>query len=282
MDVVASAPRHPGVGETVAGTGVRFSPGGKGANQAVAAARAGARVVLCATLGGDRFGDDLEAFLVREGLDRTFVRRAHEEVTGTALIVVAGSDNTIVVCPGANARTSADDVGALEVSTGDVLVAQLEIPVETVNAFFARGRECTTILNAAPARALPDELLARTRILVVNETELAELGGAGPVDQVAARVRGARDQIVVVTLGSGGVAAITAEGSVAVPGHAVPVVDTTGAGDCFVGVLASAVCDGVRFEDALRRANAAAAICVQRPGASPAMPVATEVDAFLA
>ena len=153
MDVVATADRHPQVGETVAGKAVLYFPGGKGANQAVAAAKLGAPTTLIGRLGTDAFGQQLRAFLAAQGVDLAFVKDTAEAHTGTALITIANADNTIVVVPGANALVSAEDVGAPVLAKGDVAVSQFEIPLPTIAAFFKRARAAgaTTILNPAPA-----------------------------------------------------------------------------------------------------------------------------------
>src|SRR5437660_3941063 len=153
MDVVATADRHPQVGETVAGKAVLYFPGGKGANQAVAAAKLGAATTLIGRLGTDAFGQQLRAFLAAQGVDLTFVKDTAEAHTGTALITIANADNTIVVVPGANALVCAEDVGLPVLANGDVAVSQFEIPLPTISAFFRRARAAgaTTILNPAPA-----------------------------------------------------------------------------------------------------------------------------------
>src|SRR5216683_4999187 len=161
MDVVATAERHPKVGETVAGQEVRYFPGGKGANQAVAAAKLGAATALIGRLGADAFGQELKAFLAAQGVDVSCVRETAEAHTGTAIITLANADNTIVVVPGANGLVSADDLAAVELAQGDVAVSQFEIPLPTIAAFFKRARRAraTTILNPAPARKVDSGLL---------------------------------------------------------------------------------------------------------------------------
>src|SRR6202165_5695772 len=153
MDVVATADRHPRIGETVAGQAVHYFPGGKGANQAVSAAKLGASTTLIGRLGKDAFGDQLRAFLSAQGIDLSFVRETAEAHTGTAIITVANADNTIVVVPGANAFVDAADVAAPTFAKGDIAVSQFEIPLAAISAFFKRARAAgaTTILNPAPA-----------------------------------------------------------------------------------------------------------------------------------
>src|SRR5246127_3082736 len=179
MDVVATAERHPAVGETVAGEQVLYFPGGKGANQAVAAAKLGAETILIGRLGADAFGAELRTFLARQGVDLRLVRESADAHTGTAIITIAKADNTIVVVPGANGLVSADDVAAAPLAKGDVAVSQFEIPLPAIAAFFrnARAAGAATILNPAPARVVGAELLGLVDILVLNETELGLLSG---------------------------------------------------------------------------------------------------------
>ncbi len=179
MDVVATAERHPKIGETVAGKEVLYFPGGKGANQAVAAAKQGVPTTLVGRLGTDAFGRDLRTFLAAQSIDLGLVKDT-DAPTGTAVITVANSDNTIVVIPGANAHVDAADVTAASLARGDVAVSQFEIPLPAIATFFknARASGATTILNPAPARAVAPELLALVDILVLNETELGVLTGA--------------------------------------------------------------------------------------------------------
>ena len=290
MDVVATADRHPRVGETVAGREVLYFPGGKGANQAVAASRLGARTTLIGRLGRDSFGAELRTFLGAQGIDLGAVRDADTH-TGTAIITVAASDNTIVVIPGSNALVDADDVADVPLAKGDVAVSQFEIPLPTITAFFRRAREAgvVTVLNPAPAQKMSRELLALVDILVLNETELGFLAGSELSDgdeaartiDVARKLQARADQTICVTLGRRGVLALAGREEIAVPGRAVKAVDTTGAGDCFVGALAAQLADGAPLRAALAFANAAASISVQRMGAGPSMPTAAEVAAVL-
>lgn len=291
MDVVATADRHPRVGETVAGRQVLYFPGGKGANQAVAASRLGAKTTLIGRLGTDSFGAELRTFLTAQGIDPGSIKETLDTHTGTAIITVAASDNTIVVIPGSNALVSADDVADAPLAKGDVAVSQFEIPLPTIAAFFQRARAAgaTTLLNPAPAQKMSPELLALVDILVLNETELGFLAGvelsesdeAAKIIAVARQLQARKDQTICVTLGKRGVLALAASEEFAVQGRVVKAVDTTGAGDCFVGALASQLADGVPLRAALAFANAAASISVQRMGAGPSMPTAAEVAAAL-
>ena len=177
MDVVAIADRHPKVGDTVAGKSVQYFPGGKGANQAVAAAKLGAPTALIGRLGRDAFGQQLRAFLAAQAIDLAGVKETAGADTGTAIITVAAADNTIVVVPGANALVGAEDVGDVSFAEGDVAVSQFEIPQSAIVAFFRRARAAgaTTILNPAPAMRFEPGLLELVDILILNETELGFL-----------------------------------------------------------------------------------------------------------
>jgi ribokinase len=288
MDVVATADRHPRLGETVAGREVFYFPGGKGANQAVAAAKLGAATTLIGRVGSDAFGRDLRAFLEAQGVDLALVQDTPQAHTGTAVITVANADNTIVVIPGANALVDAADVRAASLVKGDVAVSQFEIPMPAVRAFFARARAAgaTTILNPAPALAFDRELLDFVDVLILNESELGFFTGTAFLDTDhpskfidAARSEQSGNRIVCVTLGKRGLVALVGGEPLVIPGHRVKAIDTTGAGDCFVGAVAAQLASGKDIGDALDYANIAASICVQRMGAAPSMPTATEIDA---
>jgi ribokinase len=291
MDVVATADRHPKVGETVAGKRVLYFPGGKGANQAVAASRLAAATILIGRLGHDAFGAELRTFLSDQGIDLGYVLETAEAHTGTAIITVAQADNTIVVIPGTNALLSPDDVSATPLVKGDVAVSQFEIPLPTITAFFQRARaaQATTLLNPAPAQKFGRDLLELVDILVLNETELGFLAGVELSDgddqariiDAARRLQANEGQAICVTLGKRGVLALAGDDELTVPGRVVQAIDTTGAGDCFVGALAAQLADGAQLREALTFANAAASISVQRMGAGPSMPTAEEVAAVV-
>jgi ribokinase len=290
MDVVATADRHPRIGETVAGKQVLFSPGGKGVNQAVSAAKLGAPTTLIGRLGRDAFGAELRTFLAAQGIDLSLVKDT-EGHTGTAIITVANADNTIIVVPGANAMVDAADVVAPVLATGDVAVSQFEIPLPAISAFFARARAAgaTTILNPASAKQFGPELLDLVDILILNETELGFLTGSElrDSDDYAKFIDAARslqireDQVVCVTLGKRGIVALIEGRQHTDLGRAVKAVDSTGAGDCFVGAVAAVLADGNPIQSALGYANVAASVCVQRMGAALSMPMIAEVSAEL-
>ena len=289
MDIVATAARHPHVGETVFGSELGFYAGGKGANQAVAAARAGAATMLLANVGDDPFAADLTAFLTDAGVDASAVHVVEGASSGVALIIVdAKGENSIVVVPGANGLLTPADAGArVTIDHGDVVVAQLEIPAGVVTTMFAeaRARGATTVLNPTPAEDVSRELIDLADVLVMNETELRAIAGpglaSGPgIDDVRAAVqrldRG-EGRATVVTLGARGAVAVVGAVVTEVGGRRVQAVDTTGAGDCFVGTLAAQLADGVALEPALGLANVAASISVERFGAGPSMPTIAEV-----
>jgi ribokinase len=291
MDVVATADRHPRIGETVAGSAVLYFPGGKGANQAVAAAKLGAPTTLIGRLGKDAFGDQLKAFLAAEGIDLSFVQQTSQAHTGTAIITVANADNTIVVIPGANALVSAADVETPVLAKSDIAVSQFEIPLPAISAFFQRARAAgaTTILNPAPAIVFDAGMLDLVDILILNETELGVLTNTELRDtddyarfiEMARSLPAGKDKTICVTLGKRGLLALMDGQQLVIDGRAVKAVDTTGAGDCFVGAVAAQLAGGKPIHDALHHANIAASICVQRMGAAPSMPTAAEVEMTL-
>ena len=291
MDVVATADRHPRIGETVAGSAVLYFPGGKGANQAVAAAKLGAPTTLIGRLGKDAFGDELKAFLAAQGIDLSFVQQTAEAHTGMAIITTANADNTIVVIPGANALVSAADVEAPALAKGDIAVSQFEIPLPAVSAFFKRARAAgaTTILNPAPAVEFDAEMLDLVDILILNESELSflaktELRDTDDYTRFIEAIRSlqtSKHKTICMTLGKRGMLALIDGQSHVDLGRAVKAIDTTGAGDCFVGAVAALLADGQPLRSALGYANIAASICVQRMGAAPSMPTMAEVEAVI-
>jgi len=238
MDVVATANRHPKIGETVAGKTVHYFPGGKGANQAAAAARLGAPTTLIGRLGTDAFGQQLRTFLAAQSVDLAHVKDTAEAHTGTAIITVADADNTIVVVPGANALVGAEDVTAVALAKGDVAVSQFEIPQATIRAFFQRARAAgaTTILNPAPAITFGKDLLDLVDILILNETELGFLTGTELREsddyerfiEVARSLQASESQIICVTLGKRGIVALIDGRQHTDHGRAVKAIDSTG------------------------------------------------------
>ena len=291
VDLVVRAPRHPVPGETLLGTGFATHAGGKGANQAVAAARAGARTVLIGRMGHDGGADVLRSALTAAGVDISAVGTCRHDPTGTAVITVADSgENTIVVVPGANAllRTEHvdDAIGAGLFDDVRVAIAQLEVSLDVVRHGFAiaKRRGAITMLNAAPMTELPPELLAVTDVLVVNETELEQLTGSSSASFDDARwsTLGAVSSVVLTLGGDGAVVLRRTHVAVTTPGHRVKVVDTTAAGDTFCGFLAASLADGESLDAGVIRANAAAALACTKAGAQPSIPTADEVRGLLA
>jgi len=269
LDLVVTSERHPEPGETLIGGDYSEHPGGKGLNQAVASARAGATTRFVAAVGADSAGDVLLGVADDAGIDTSGVVTV-DRPTGRALIVVSASgENSIVVVPGAN--TLCPTASAIDT---DVLVAQLEVPIEVVTSSFVAARDAgaITVLNPAPATPLPPELLAVVDVIVPNEHEVDLLGG---VDALLASGVGA----VVVTLGERG-ARVHTEGRVTQVGSlAVDAVDTTGAGDTFTGYLAAGLSEGLNLVTAATRGCAAGALAATRAGAVPSIPSRAEVDA---
>lgn len=290
--MVVKMPHLPCPGQTVLGQEFRMVPGGKGANQAVASARLGADVVLVARLGCDLFGDNAIQHLRKQGINTRFIARDEGCPSGVALILVdEWGENMIAVAPGANARLSPSDVEFANsvISLCSIMILQLEIPVESVSyaARLGRDKGLKVILNPAPACAggLPKELLQHVDILVPNESETRAILGLSHdtvVDSsLASRLLGLGPEIVIVTLGARGALVVTHKGTSLVSARKVKAVDTTAAGDAFVGALAVAVGSGQDILSAVEFANAAAALSVTQMGAQSSLPTADEVADFM-
>lgn len=284
MDLVVTVPRAPGRGETVSGSAFRSVPGGKGANQALAACRAGAQVRFLGAVGDDAYGAQLRALLTADGVDVTGLATVAEP-TGTAHIVVDGAgENSIVVVPGANGtlRALTDDQRAV-IAGSDTLLLQLELPLPIVveAAAFASRNGVRAVLTPAPAVQLPPALFGDLDLLVPNEHEATLLAAAVDVDAAGRALCGLGCD-VLVTLGAAGARYFAAGSSpLDFPAFAVPVVDTTAAGDTFVGALAVARDETDDLAAAIRFAAGAAALAVGRPGASAAIPQRADIDRFL-
>ena len=291
MDVIVQSKRRPAAGETILGAVVSFLPGGKGLNQAVAASRLGAPTAMLGAVGDDAFGTSLCSVLADADMDTTGVKAIRKEVTGVAVIQVAEGDNAITGSSGANMRFTAT-MARRAPRHDEIWVAQFETPLATTEAAFTRARAAgaRTILNLAPMVPHPARLLRLVDVAVLNEVELAQATGMRITASSAQRTivaacgklreRGTRT--VIATLGARGLVMVGPHGATALRAFKAEVVDTTGAGDCFVGALAARLAGGASVPEAARYANAAASCCVERLGAAPSMPTRKEVAARLA
>ena len=279
MDMTLKASHLPGKGETLRAEGLCYVPGGKGANQAVAAARLGAQVELFGCVGTDGNGAALLESLQREGIETAFIRRTEAAPTGLAVVTVGDQDNTILVVTGANDLVTPEYLDSIKsrLLLADLVVLQLEIPLETVEyaVDFCHSHGIRTILNPAPARPVPESLLQKVSYLTPNRQETAALFGEDiPWREALKRYPGK----LVVTLGEEGAAACLPSGELLLfPARKTEVVDTTGAGDTLNGALAVQLAAGKDLREALRFANAAAGLSVRRLGAREGMPSMDEV-----
>lgn len=286
-DLVVRVARLPRPGETVLGGEFAVHGGGKGANQAIAAARAGAAVVMAGCLGEDAYGAERLADLRDEGIDVAHVRRLPDVASGVALIGVdAAGQNSIMVASGANSRVTPAMVEALPLVAGDVLLTQLELPIAAVAAALRAARRAGALaaLNAAPMHARLGGLLGEVDLLIVNEVEAGDLLGralatieAATLSELAAR----GPAHVIVTLGAGGVAFQGDDHPYRVPALPVTPIDTTGAGDAFCGVLAAGLAAGLGLEAAVRRGSVAGGLAVTHAGAQAGLPRRVEIEAAL-
>ncbi|MDE2857920.1 MAG: ribokinase [Chloroflexota bacterium] len=288
-DLVSYVQRMPRPGETVHGDSFMTGAGGKGSNQAVAAARLGADVTFIGRLGKDVFANLAYEIWDAEGINSDYVVQDEETATGVAPIFVdSAGENMIVVVLGANSRVQSSDIDAARerIAAADVLVLQLEINTDMVTYALQVAKQVgvTTILNPAPAAPIPRGTIQLADYLTPNETELESLSG-GPVSDVAAAARSLmtrEEQTVVVTMGAGGAQVVSRDQTDLLPTFKVDVVDTTGAGDAFNAALAVGLAEGKSLMDAARFANATAALCVTKAGAAGSAPYRAEVDALLA
>lgn len=291
MDLIVRASRLPKPGETITGHSFHTAPGGKGANQAVAAARLGATVSLLGRVGRDAHGEALLATLAHDHVHTQGVRVDSEAATGVALIALDdGGQNSIIVAPGANMRVTPDDVSAAQthLQSAAALLLQLEVPMDAnLRALaLARAARVPIIMNLAPARKLSHDVLAQLDYLVVNETEAAWLTDLDVNDGEHARMaaqmlRQMGCRSAIVTLGERGAWLCHADGETYAPAFAVNVVDTTAAGDAFVAGFAVALTQGQALADALRFANAVGALTVTQLGAQPSLPTLADVQRLL-
>ena len=281
MDIVLRVPQAPSAGETLLGRSIAHIPGGKGANQAVSCAREGGRVHMIGCVGNDAHGQALREALAHDGIDTAALRTDDAEPTGTALILVEDSgQNRIVMIPGANAKVAIDEAALRHRLQGAAfLVAQFESPMDQVALAIAtaHGAGCKVLLNPSPVQPIAGALWPCIDTLVVNEIEAQALCGQAadsPHEAAAAgqvlRAKGIAR--VVVTLGARGAVAVDADGARHHPAPKVKAVDTTAAGDTFLGALAVALGEGQAFDEAVRLGIRAAALCIQQPGAQPSIP----------
>ncbi len=290
MDLIATTDRLPKPGETVAGNGFSTAAGGKGANQALAARRAGADVRMVGATGRDGFAEPATALLSQAGADLSGIKQV-EAPTGTALILVGGDgENMIAIVAGANGTMTADDADAAiaALSPGDLVMLQFEIPVPAVERMLtaARQKGVTTVLNLAPLISDAQRLGRLADIVIANETEFELLAGENGMDGAAreaalTRLHGETGQTIIVTLGADGVIAIRDGAFHRARGLKIEPVDTVGAGDTFCGYFAASLSDGLDFTAALRRAAAAGSLACLKHGAQPSIPLAAEVAPHL-
>jgi ribokinase len=300
MDLVVKAPRMPLAGETISGRGFRMIPGGKGANQAAAAAKLGCQVAMVGRVGADAFGPQLIENLSQQAVDTSHVWMDDEAATGTAMIIVDDTgENSIVVSAGANGRVSKKDVDRIEelLSQAQILLLQFEVPLETVDYAIemAARHQVKIILNPAPARPASAELIAKVDYLVPNEIEASILTGLevkdlSSAEGAARKLLGYGIPVVIITMGEKGALLATdplslgqrtrGEKVIHVPARKVKAVDTTAAGDAFIGGLAVALVKGFPLEEAVRYATCAGTLAVTKFGAQTSLPSAEEVLDF--
>lgn len=291
VDMVATAPRLPKPGETVIGTNFTIACGGKGANQAVAAARLGASVSFIGRVGDDMFGEMLERSLREAGVDTTFLKRDSSSHTGVAQIYVAqDGENCIIVVLGANGRVSGGDIEEAEerISNSHCLVLQLEIPYEAATRAveIANKHGVKVVSNLAPAQEFARELLSMCDVVTLNESEATQMTGIA-INDLDDAMRGAKALLemgaraVVLTMGKQGAVAADKGGIEHIPAFKVDSIDATAAGDAFTAALAVRLCEGVSLRDAVVFANAAGALATTKLGAQPSLPYRSEVEMLL-
>lgn len=294
MDMVVSINKMPLIGETIFSNDFKLAHGGKGANQAVASKRLGADVYMISKVGQDVYGNQIVNSLQEENINVTNIFRDDSKPTGTAIITVDNDgNNSIIVAPGANMNLNLEEIDKCKdvIVNSDIIVAQFETPIEvTIEAFkFAKENEVITILNPAPAKKIPDELLKYTDIIVPNETEATALTGVNVQDLESAKQAANvfldnKVEYVIITLGDKGAALISKRDGILIPAYKVNVVDSTAAGDSFIGAISTKLrkdnFDIKSLEEAVRFANKVSAITVQREGAQPSIPFLKEISSI--
>lgn len=292
MDLVANVRVMPRIGETLIGNAYKQVPGGKGANQADAIAKLGGKVQIIGMVGDDSFGRDLKESLNRDGVDVRYIKTDRNTPTGIAMIMVNDEgDNSIVVVPGANFKLTPKDIddSLKAIEEGEIVVAQLETPIDTVRYTLKKAKELGkyTILNPAPAARLDDELIGYIDLLIPNETELEVLSGKAIESELdiisAAKVlidKGVNE--LIVTIGDKGSLYINGNESRIYPAYRVKPVDTTAAGDSFIGGIAVALWQGKTMEEAIQFATKVGALTVTKEGAQSSLPTLKEVEDFKA
>lgn len=291
MDLVVGIEHRPKRGETVLGTNFFMNSGGKGANQAAAASKLGAKVSLIGKVGTDLFAEQLLSNLERTGVDCQAVEKIEGVSTGVAFVMIdRDGDNSIVVAPGANHQLTPADIRRREdlIRQAKLLMVQLEIPLDAVleAVSIARKHQVPVLLDPAPALPLPDELLGMVDYIVPNESEIARLTGVEVHDQVTAKLAAVEllrkgVPTVIIKLGAKGVVVVSANRTYFVDSYKVKAVDTTGAGDAFAGALATAIVNGKDIWAAAKFASAVGAITVTRHGAQASMPTLGEAEQFI-
>lgn len=289
MDLVLSVPRIPEIGETISGSGFQMIPGGKGANQAFAAAKAGAQVLMIGRVGNDEFAGVLRRSLVEAGVDVTAVLTTTDISTGVAMITVCNGNNSIMLNPGSNNEITIEDIERYDdaLLDADAIMLQLEIPMQVVKYVIKKYKNKTKIfLNPAPAQSLPDNLLDGLDYLLPNEIEARQISGIDTEDE--AGVLRALEYFLtkgvcfpIITLGERGVAFYDGSKNCIMPAIQVEAVDSSAAGDTFAGAFTQCICYGDSIDDAVRYAQAAAALAVMRKGAQSSIPSREEVAEFL-
>lgn len=290
-DLVATVPRRPKTGETLVGNTFGMFLGGKGANQAIAASRAGSKVTMVGRLGNDFFGKQFLEKFSREGINTDFVTQDDENGTGVAMpLIDASGDNSIVIIPQANMALTVENINQAQstIADADVLVMQCEVPMDANQraAEIAKQNDTLVILNPAPAQLIPDQMLKLVDIIIPNEIETETLTGLPTKTENEVLVAGRNllskgVETVILTLGDRGSLLLNEDGEKLIPAFDVSVVDTTAAGDSFCGVLAASLANGISINLSVEIANAAGALAVTKLGAEPSLPQRDAIDDLL-